>query len=112
MAVFESESLLKRLMGDQQLAGIILKGFLGDFPTQLINLRTRLAESDGPGARLHAHALKGSAATISAESLRAVAYEMEQAAGTGDLNRFEELLPRTVEEFERLKTTLEHAGWL
>jgi PAS domain S-box-containing protein len=112
MAVFESESLLKRLMGDQQLAGIILKGFLGDFPTQLINLRARLAESDGPGARLHAHALKGSAATISAESLRAVAYEMEQAAGAGDLNRFEELLPRTVEEFERLKTTLEHAGWL
>jgi hypothetical protein len=28
------------------------------------------------------------------------------------LDQFGKLLPRAVEEFERLKSTLEHAGWL
>jgi hypothetical protein len=37
---------------------------------------------------------------------------MERAAGAGELDHFGELLPRVVEEFERLKRTLEHAGWL
>ncbi len=110
--VFDAEDLLKRLMGDRELAGVIVKAFLGDFPSQLDTLRKRLAEADGPGARLQAHALKGSAATLSAGSLRAVALEMERAAGAGELERFGELLPRTVEEFERLKSALEHAGWL
>jgi CheY-like chemotaxis protein/HPt (histidine-containing phosphotransfer) domain-containing protein len=112
VAVFDSEAFLKRLMGDRRLAGIIIKGFLDNLPSQLNNLRKRLAEEDGPGARSQAHALKGSAATVSAGSLRAIALEMEGAAGAGELDHFGELLPRAVEEFERLKSTLEHAGWL
>jgi HPt (histidine-containing phosphotransfer) domain-containing protein len=89
-----------------------MKGFLKDVPSQLNNLRTRLAETDGPGARLQAHALKGSAATVSAGSLRAIALEMERAAGAGELDHFGELLPRAAAEFERLKSTLQNAGWL
>jgi signal transduction histidine kinase/DNA-binding NarL/FixJ family response regulator len=111
-AIFDAEALLNRLMGDKQLAGKILKGFLADCPLQLNNLRKRLAEDDGPGARLQAHALKGSAATVSAGSLRAVALEMERAAGAGELDQFDKLLPRVLKEFERLKSTLQHAGWL
>jgi len=34
------------------------------------------------------------------------------AAATGELDRFGALLPRVAEEFERLKSTLEKAGWL
>jgi len=112
VSVFDSESFLKRLMGDRDLAGTIMKGFLKDVPSQLNNLRTRLAETDGPGARLQAHALKGSAATVSAGSLRAIALEMERAAGAGELDHFGELLPRAAAEFERLKSTLQNAGWL
>ena len=76
------------------------------------NLRNRLAEADQPGARLLAHALKGSAATVSAGGLRAIAQQMERAAASGQLDRCGELLPRAAEEFERLKSTLERAGWL
>jgi two-component system sensor histidine kinase/response regulator len=111
-AIFDSEDLLKRLMGDRQLAGIIIRGFLGDLQSQMNNLRKRFAEADGPGARLQAHALKGSAATVSASGLRAIATEMERAAGAGELDRFGELLPRAVEEFKRLKNTLERTGWI
>jgi HPt (histidine-containing phosphotransfer) domain-containing protein len=112
VAIFNSEALLERVMGDRQLAGRIIKAFLADFPSQLNNLRERLAQADGPGVRLRAHALKGSAAAVSAGRLGTVALEMERAAGAGDLGRFGELLPRVVEEFERLKSTLERAGWL
>ena len=91
---------------------MVVKGFLEDFPSQLNTLQKRLAEADGPGACLHAHALKGSAATISAPGLHAVALEMERAAGAGRLDRFGEILPRALEEFERLKRTLERAEWL
>jgi CheY-like chemotaxis protein/HPt (histidine-containing phosphotransfer) domain-containing protein len=112
MEVFDSGAFLKRLMGDRQLAALIVKGFLEGFPPQLNILRTRLAEADGPGARLQAHALKGSAATVSALGLRAVAQEMERAAGAGELDRCGALLPRVLEEFERYRSSLEQAGWL
>jgi HPt (histidine-containing phosphotransfer) domain-containing protein len=111
-AVFDPESLLKRFMGDRQFAGTILEGFLDDFPTQLKHLEKHCAEADQPGARLQAHTIKGSAATVSANRLSAVARDMELAAVAGKLDRLGELLPRVAEEFERLKTTLERAGWV
>jgi HPt (histidine-containing phosphotransfer) domain-containing protein len=110
--IFNSADFLQRLMGDRQLAGTILKGFLEDFPSQLNNLQTRLVESNRPGARLQAHALKGSAANVSAGSLHAMALEMEQAAGVGELDHVSEILPRMAEEFEAFKRALEHTEWL
>jgi HPt (histidine-containing phosphotransfer) domain-containing protein len=111
-AIFDSEAFLERLMGNRQLAGTIIKGFLGGVPSQLNNLRKRFDEADETGARLQAHTLKGSAATVSAGGLRAIGQEMERAAAAGQLEHFGTLLPRAAEEFERLKSTLEKAGWL
>jgi HPt (histidine-containing phosphotransfer) domain-containing protein len=99
-------------MGDRQLAGVILKGFLQDVPSQLNNLRQRLEDADGPGARSQAHTLKGAAATVAAESLQAIALAMEQAGKAGQLDQCGELFPRALEEFERFKSTLEQAKWL
>lgn len=110
--VFDSEAFLVRILGDRQLAGTILKGFLEDCPALLNNLRKRFVEADTPGARLQAHTLKGAAATVSASSLSAVAREMERAASAGELKHFGELLPRAAAEFEQFKSTIEHAGWL
>jgi CheY-like chemotaxis protein len=112
VAIFDSEALLNRLMGDREVAGTIVKGFLEEVPSQLHELRKRLVEADAPGARLLAHALKGSAATVSAGSLHAIALQLEGAADAGRLDSFGELLPRVSQEFERLKSALEQAGWL
>jgi HPt (histidine-containing phosphotransfer) domain-containing protein len=112
VSIFDSDAFLKRLMGDRQLAGTILKGFLKDFPSQLNNLRKRLGESNGPGVRLQAHTLKGSASTVSACGLRAAVLEIETAAGAGELDHVSEVLPRAIEEFEAFKSTLEHTGWV
>jgi PAS domain S-box-containing protein len=111
-SVFDSESLLKRLMEDRSLAEIILRAFVEDFPSQMNVLRERVAESDGPGTRLHAHGLKGSAATVSANRLGAVGLRMERAAAEREWESFDELLALAAEEFEQLKNTAGQAGWL
>ena len=110
-AVFDEEALLNRLIGDRQLAAQVVKGFLGDFPSQLSKLRKRLDQADGPGVALQAHALRGAAAAVSAGSLRALAQAMERAGIAGKLDVFGELLPRAAGEFERLKSALRLAGW-
>jgi two-component system sensor histidine kinase/response regulator len=111
-AIFNVEALLRRLMGDRQLAGTILKGFLQDVPSQLNNLRARLDESDVLGARSQAHTLKGAAATVAAERLQRIALEMERAGATGQLDRCGQLMPHVLDEFERFKSALEVAGWV
>jgi CheY-like chemotaxis protein/HPt (histidine-containing phosphotransfer) domain-containing protein len=112
VAVFDSEALLNRLMGDRQVAGMIVQGFLEEVPSQLDELRKRLVEADVPGARSLAHTLKGSAATVSAVSLHAIALQLERAADAGRLDHFGELLFCVAQEFERLKGALVRAGWL
>jgi PAS domain S-box-containing protein len=111
-ATFNSEALVRRLLGDRQLADRVMEGFLQDAPSRLDDLRARLDEADAPGARLQAHALKGAAATVGAESLQAIFRNMEQAANHRQLAQCHELLPRAVDEFERFKRALESAGWI
>jgi HPt (histidine-containing phosphotransfer) domain-containing protein len=78
----------------------------------LNELRARLEAADMPGTRSRAHALKGAAATASAESLQALALAIEGAGAAGQWDRCGELLPRAVEEFERFKSTLVESGWI
>ncbi len=111
-SVFDGDALLRRLMGDRQLAGRVLKGFLEDVPSQLNKLRLRLDEEDANGARMQAHIIQGAAATVAAECLHATALEMERAGADGRLDRCVALFPLAAEEFEKYKSTLELAGWV
>ena len=110
-SVFDQEALLGRLLGDRQLAARVLRGFLQDVPCQLKKLRERLDDSDAPGARLQAHALKGAAATVAAENLREIALAMEQAGRAGKLDGCGQLLPSAVQEFERFQSAVDREGW-
>ena len=55
--------------------------------------------------------LKGAAATVSADALRALALEVENAARAGELERAASLLPRMSGEFEQLKTSVKDWVW-
>ncbi|MGA2983356.1 MAG: PAS domain S-box protein [Terriglobia bacterium] len=110
-AVFNQEELLTRLMGDHDLARKVIAGFVNDVPRQLRALKSRLDAGDARGARLQAHTLKGAAATVSAEGLRALCLEA-QAAAEGELIHALALLPRLEEQFELLKVTLKQSGWM
>jgi HPt (histidine-containing phosphotransfer) domain-containing protein len=98
-------------MGDQGLANRVMAGFLNDVPRQLRTLKNRLDAGDAQGARLQAHALKGAAATVSAEALLGLCCEVEAAAAE-ELSRALPLLPRLEEQFELLKATLKQSGWV
>jgi CheY-like chemotaxis protein len=106
-AVFDADPLLRRLMGDVELAGAVLRAFLKDVPSQLKCLRIVLDGKDGPAVRLHAHALKGAAATVSAPTLCAVALTIEVAASHGRLEDCIGFLDQAVDEFERFKNAIE-----
>jgi len=112
VAVFDGESLLLRLMGDRELACDVLNGFCQDAPGQLRKLRARMDESDAAGGRLQAHTLKGSAATVGAEALRAVAQAMETAATAGQLDLCRDLLPEAIEQLDRFLTRVVDDGWV
>ena len=111
LPAFNPESLLRRLMGDREIAGIVLKGFIEDVPAQLNNLRQKLAESDALATCAQAHKLTGASATVGAESLQAIARAIETAAG-GQLDCCDRLLPSAFEEFEQFQRILERTGWI
>jgi CheY-like chemotaxis protein len=111
ITVFDADSFLCRLMDDRELAGAVVKGFLADAPLQLKQLIARLDEDDVAGTKMQAHTLKGSAATVSAEALHAVALAMETAASAGQLDRCRDLLTSAIDEFEHFKRTVEDDRW-
>jgi PAS domain S-box-containing protein len=111
-SIFDSRALLGRLMDDRELGKLIVKGFVEDFPLQLKNLQKGFDEKNRTAARLDAHTLRGSSATVSALCLSAVALEMQQAADADEFDRFGGLLSRAAKEFDRFKITLKQAEWL
>ena len=110
-AVFDEAGLLKRVMGNRSVAQKVVKAFLQDAVSQLSGLRTELENGDATSVRRRAHTIKGAAANVSADALRAVALEAEQAATAGALENVAGLVPRMEEQLEKLRTALDHAGW-
>ena len=62
--------------------------------------------------RIEAHTLKGSAATVAAEGLYAIAKAIERAGSAGQLEHCSELMPRADEAFQQFKAALEETGWV
>jgi PAS domain S-box-containing protein len=110
-AIFDPDTLLARLMGDKDLASKVIAGFLADAPQQLHILKTKLEAGDAKGARLHAHNLKGAAATVSADALRALCFEVQEAAAVSQFTRALALVPQLEEQLEQLKAILKRSGW-
>ncbi len=109
--IFNSTELLKRLLDDADIARIILAGFLGDIPKQLHLLKGYVDEALLSDVTRQAHTIKGASATVGANALAAVAFEMETAAKQGEVARVGTLLPRLVGQFEQFQTFLKQTGW-
>jgi PAS domain S-box-containing protein len=105
-AVFEREALLERLMGDEELAQTVLGHFLEDIPHQIRTLRDLLDAENTAGVERQAHTIKGAAANIGAEALRAVALQMEEAGKTGDLAAVRACASDLEMQFEWLKDAI------
>ena len=92
-AVFDEAALLRRLLGDAELAWAVVGGFLKDLPQQVSFLECHLNASDAVSATHRAHAIRGAAANVACGALQNVARQMEAAGNTGDLSAMAAIFP-------------------
>jgi CheY-like chemotaxis protein/HPt (histidine-containing phosphotransfer) domain-containing protein len=104
--VFDKAALMQRLMGDEELAGIVIAGFLEDIPLQIQALKDYLDSGDFTGAERQAHTIKGASANIGGELLRSIANEMEKSGRKGDLPAIRKRMGELELQFERLREVL------
>ena len=104
--IFDKNSFLERLLGDEDLAKEIIKGFIEDSLRQIDIIKEALDNGNANVIHYSAHSLKGAAANISATALKDLAYQIEIAGETGDLIKAASLIPKLDEQFEVLKKSL------
>jgi HPt (histidine-containing phosphotransfer) domain-containing protein len=73
-----TESLLERCMNNAQIARKVLSRFQKSAEDTVVRLEQALDSDDVSQAAIHAHTLKGAAASVSAEPLSKAAAEIEQ----------------------------------
>ena len=105
--IFDRAGMLARLMEDEELAEIIVARFLESVPQQIEALRHALQAGDAPGVRLTAHSIKGAAGNVGGECVRAVAWDLEQAAQAGDLLAAGTHLAELATQFDRLQAAMQ-----
>jgi HPt (histidine-containing phosphotransfer) domain-containing protein len=104
--VFDRNSMLERIDGDESLLGIILDVFLEDAPNSMGAIERALAARDARGLRDAAHALKGACGNISAEELREAARDLEQIGDAGRIDDAPAAVARISAALDRLVTVL------
>jgi two-component system, sensor histidine kinase and response regulator len=104
--IFDKNSFLERLLGDEDLAKEIIEGFIEDSLCQIGMIKEAFDNKDTDVIHRQAHALKGAAANISATALKELLYQIEIAGKTKDLTKVASLIPKLDEQFEVLKKSL------
>jgi PAS domain S-box-containing protein len=82
---FDAAELLARLCGDTELMADVIAAFLEDCPARLDAIARAIGGSHAEELRAEAHALKGSAANLSARALFEAAQSLEQIAAVSPL---------------------------
>ena len=88
---------------DEDLAREIVKAFFADKPAHLDEMAMAVDHNDFERVMAGAHAMKGSAAAISAKPLATVAQKLEIAAAEKDAEMMKMSFQEVRSEFRRLK---------
>jgi HPt (histidine-containing phosphotransfer) domain-containing protein len=105
--VFDREGFVERLMGDEDLAQRIIRGFVGDMPRQIALLAQAVNNLDSKAVRLVAHSIKGAAASVGGLEIREMAWKLEQTGRAGDFAAATAVLPELSASFERARPAME-----
>ncbi len=105
--IFDSDGLRSRMMNDTEVTRAVISLFLADMPKQMMELKGCLEAGRVAGAECQAHIIKNACANLGGEALRAVAFDMEQAAKAGDLSAVSARMAEMEEQFGRLKEAME-----
>lgn len=105
--IFDLKGLLERVLEDEDLARELMRTFLEQTPDQISTLKSHITNGETQSAERLAHSIKGAAANLGGEALRAVAYEMEKAGKAADLQAMASMLPELEKQFDILKAEME-----
>ena len=98
---FDMDSLLNRCMGNQRFLEKILNKFEIKAVEYLKDIEDCVEAGDAEQVGRLAHSFKGAAANLSAETLRQIAFEIEQLGKSGDLTNVGESLEKLKNEINR-----------
>ena len=104
---FDREALLDRLMGDEELAAVVIAGFLDDMPKQIAAIREFVEGGEADRAGTQAHKIKGAAGNIGASALQETACAMEKAGKASDVGQLVNLMPQMERRFILLKKMMD-----
>jgi CheY-like chemotaxis protein/HPt (histidine-containing phosphotransfer) domain-containing protein len=106
LPVFDRAGMLARMMGDEELARMVVEGFLEEIPTEIEALKGCLASGDATGALRAVHTIKGASANVGGEALRAAALETEGAGQAGGMNAIIARVPNLESQMARLSEAM------
>lgn len=95
---------LEEFEGDREFLMVVIDGFLEHGRNQIASIRGALSDGDSEVVMRVAHSMKGGAATLTADRLSGIAYELEIIGESGSLERGNDILKILEEEFQRLKS--------
>jgi two-component system sensor histidine kinase/response regulator len=93
----------QRLGGDLEFMLEIVQEFMNFAPAQIEGIRAEVRSGNAPGIEHACHTLKGAAASINAEQIRAIALRLEEIGRSTDLRNAETALAELEAEFKRLQ---------
>jgi signal transduction histidine kinase/DNA-binding response OmpR family regulator/HPt (histidine-containing phosphotransfer) domain-containing protein len=104
--VLDVEALLSRCGGDRNIAERLIGMFQKRVPQDLTQIAASIEGGDAPRTANLAHALKGAAATLSAEGLRKAAGRLQLAGNAADPEDALGCLSQLRQQWERLSASL------
>jgi len=105
--VFDMETALERVGGDEHLLKEIGALFLQEFPPAIAALRSAVAERDPKRIERKAHSLKGSVSTFGSGVAFEATLELEMQGRSGDLSEVDSNLERAELSLARLCNELQ-----
>jgi HPt (histidine-containing phosphotransfer) domain-containing protein len=110
--IFNREELLRRMMGDRDLAVEIISEFVVDLYSQISGLEQSISSGDMDIIARQIHTLKGAAGNVGAKRLERLAREAERKGVAKDLEQANEFISDLVYQSNVLKNELERLGFL
>ncbi len=105
-AVFDRSGFLEKCAEDKEMMVEVINIFLSDMPVQIGKLLSFIRDRNMEEVRRVAHAIKGASGNVSANSLHAIATELEIAGKENNAEIAFELADRLQEEWDRLRQAL------
>jgi two-component system sensor histidine kinase/response regulator len=102
---------LRNVDGDQAMLVDMFESFRQDYPKQLAEIREAIDTRDAGRTAQVAHSLKGAVGYFGAQTVHALAYQLETLGRRAELDEASPLLQQLEQELERLSAFVAESGW-